>query len=454
MTRNLLGGAAVRAHDFGWRHASRRDPALQGVNLDIAPGQRVLLTGNSGSGKSTLLSALGGVLGDSEEGESRGTLLIDAADTPTVGMVLQDPDSQVIASRIGDDVAFGCENLRAPREEIWPRVERALELVGLELPLNHPTAHLSGGQKQRLALAGVMAMGANLILLDEPTANLDPQGQREVVAAVEQVVAQTGATLIVIEHRHELWLPVVDTILRLSDGQIQEISAAELPGAPLLEPARPERAQAPALISAHDLLTQWGPPRTLRVPSGASTVITGPNGAGKSTLALTLAGLLPPRQGHLELAEELRQGLRTPPHKWRSAALAQRIGLVFQDPEHQFLARTVAEELAIGPKVMKLGDASGRSAELLHRLRLSHLAQANPFTLSGGEKRRLSVATALVAAPKLLVLDEPTFGQDPETFRELVSLLRELSDQGTTILSVTHDPAFIATLGDHRVEVS
>lgn len=454
MTRNLLGGASVQARDFGWRHASRQQPALSGVNLDIAPGQRVLLTGNSGSGKSTLLSALGGVLGDAEEGESCGSLRVDAAETPTVGMVLQDPDSQVISSRIGDDVAFGCESLGVPREEIWPRVEHSLDLVGLDLPLSHPTAHLSGGQKQRLALAGVMAMGANLLLLDEPTANLDPRGQREVIAAVEQVLDRTGATLIVVEHRHDLWLPVVDTILRVDGGQVHQISPAELPGAPTLAPAHPVAATDPSLVAAHDLLTQWGPPRTLRVPAGASTVITGPNGAGKSTLALTLAGLLPPRQGKVKLADELRRGLRTPPHRWRSAALAQRIGMVFQDPEHQFLARTVAEELAIGPKVMKLGDTSERITELLHRLRLTHLAQANPFTLSGGEKRRLSVATALVAAPELLVLDEPTFGQDPETFRELVGLLRELSDRGTTILSVTHDPAFIATLGDHQVEVS
>ncbi|MGP6173568.1 ABC transporter ATP-binding protein [Corynebacterium sp. A21] len=454
MTRNIVRGAGVTARDFGWRHASRTRPALAGINLDIGPGQRVLLSGNSGSGKSTLLAALAGVLGDAEDGERQGTLLIDAVDNPTVGLVLQDPDSQVIASRVGDDVAFGCENLGVPPAEIWPRVRRALEMVGLDLPLDHPTAHLSGGQKQRLALAGVIAMGASLILLDEPTANLDPVGQREVVAAVDRIVNETGATLVIVEHRHEFWLPIVDTVLRLSDGQIQEISPAELSGTPVLEPAHTDLSRAASLMSAHDLVTQWGPPRTLRLPAGASTVITGPNGAGKSTLAMTLAGLLPPRSGTLEVSEELRQGLRNAPHKWRSAALAKRIGMVFQDPEHQFVARTVAEEMAVGPKVMKLSGAGERIAELLERLRLDHLAQANPFTLSGGEKRRLSVATALVAAPKLLILDEPTFGQDPETFKELVLMLRELTAEGVTIVSVTHDQAFINSLGDHHVAVS
>lgn len=450
MTSNLTLGAAVTARGFGWRHASRTGPALAGVDLDIAPGDRILLTGDSGSGKSTLLAALAGVLGDDEDGERQGSLRVDA---PTVGLVLQDPDSQVISSRVGDDVAFGCENIGIDPADIWPRVTRALDLVGLDLPLDHPTAHLSGGQKQRLALAGVIAMGATLILLDEPTANLDPHGEREVVAAVDRVLTETGATLVVVEHRHDLWTPVVDRILRL-DGGIAEIGTADLPGPADLPPAR--SPDGPALLAAHDLVTQFGPPRNLHLPQGASTVITGRNGAGKSTLALTLAGLLPPRSGTLELSGDLRQGLRPPPHRWRSAALARRIGTVFQDPEHQFVARTVAEEMAVGPKVMKLPErpAQRRIDELLERLRLTHLLQANPFTLSGGEKRRLSVATALVAAPTLLILDEPTFGQDPATFRELVLLLRELTDDGVTVASVTHDPGFIAALGDHHVEVA
>lgn len=439
-------GTRVIARNFGYRHASRKNPALQNISFDIAPGERVLLTGASGSGKSTLLAALAGVLGGGEEGESSGELLCDAS---SVGLVLQDPDSQVIASRIGDDVAFGCENMGVPRAEIWPRVEQALEMVGLNLPLSHPTKYLSGGQKQRLALAGVIAMGARLILLDEPTANLDPVGQKEVVAAVNKVVAETGATLIVVEHRHELWLDTIDRIINITDGQ--DLSPADLPTLGHLPPARP--ATSTSLMRGENLLCAWGPARSFSLPVAASTVITGPNGAGKSTLALTIGGLIAPKAGKLELAEQLSQGLKKPPHRWKSAELAQRIGTVFQDPEHQFVARTVRAELEVGPKVMQV-DAAQRIEELLDRLRLRHLENANPYTLSGGEKRRLSVATALVAAPQLLVLDEPTFGQDPETFKELVWMLRELTDNGTTIVSVTHDPDFIAALGDHHIEVS
>ena len=435
--------ALVEARGLGWRHASRIAPALENISLRLERGERVLLTGRSGAGKSTLLAALAGLLGDEEDGEQTGTLTIDG----TVGMVLQDPDSQVIASRVGDDVAFGCENLRIPREEIWPRVRRALDLVGLDLPLDHPTRHLSGGQKQRLALAGVIAMGADLILLDEPTANLDPVGQREVVEAVTAVAAETDATLFVVEHRPQLWVPLMDRFLHLDEDGLHESTAAGLPAPPVLPAARGVAPGTPPLVSARDLQTIWGPPRTLDLPQGASTVITGPNGAGKSTLALTLAGLLDPVGGELTYAEELRQGLRKSPHAWSSRQLAQRVGYVFQDPEHQFVARTVAEEMAVS------GGPQERIDELLHRLRLTHLAEANPFTLSGGEKRRLSVATALVNAPALLVLDEPTFGQDPTTFVELVGMVRELTDRGVTVASITHDELYAHALGDHLVEV-
>lgn len=436
--------ALVEARGLGWRHATRKDPALHDVTLRLERGEKVLLTGHSGAGKSTLLAALAGLLGDADDGDQTGTLTVRG----TVGMVLQDPDSQVIASRIGDDVAFGCENLRVPREEIWPRVRRALDLVGLDLPLDHPTRHLSGGQKQRLALAGVIAMGAELILLDEPTANLDPAGQREVADAVTRVAAETGAALLVVEHRPRLWAPMMDRFLHLDGEGLREITVDELPAPPVLPAARGVAPGTEPLVAARELQTIWGPPRTLDLPTGASTVITGPNGSGKSTLALTLAGLREPLGGVLRYAGSLRQGLTRPPHEWSSRQLADRIGYVFQDPEHQFVARTVAEEMAVS------GGEQARIDELLERLHLTHLAGANPFTLSGGEKRRLSVATALVAAPALLLLDEPTFGQDPVTFAELVGMIRELTDQGVTVASITHDELYIHALGDHLVEVS
>lgn len=438
-----------------WQHAGRTQPAINNVSFSIEHGERILLAGDSGSGKSTLLAALAGVLGGDDEGTLVGELHIDAS---TVGLVLQDPDSQVIASRIGDDVAFGCENLGLERDEIWRRVHAALEMVGLNLDINHPTARLSGGQKQRLALAGVIAMGAEVILLDEPTANLDPEGAADVIAAVAHTVQQTGATLIVIEHNYSEWESVLHRALVLEHGEITydgdigpAIAARRVTGLPQSQPVP---ADAPSALWSTDLVCRFGPPRTLAVPEGASAVITGANGSGKTTWLMTMAGLIPPVSGEIGYAASIHKGLAPNPHKWSSAQLAHRIGYVFQNPEHQFVARSVMEEMRIGPKVMDVDIPKERIGMLLERLRLSHLADANPFTLSGGEKRRLSVATALVTAPSVVLLDEPTFGQDPQTFAELVTMIRELVDSGVTVASITHDELYIAALADAHLQVS
>lgn len=456
----------LAARGFGWQHAGRNRAALKDIELDIGPGERVLLCGDSGSGKSTLLAAFAGVLGGDDEGEQTGELTLyygaghreAPGRTVPVGLVLQDPDAQVIASRVGDDVAFGCENLGVEREEIWRRVRHALDVVGLDVALDHPTQRLSGGQKQRLALAGIIAMGAGLILLDEPTANLDPQGARDVIAAVRDTVVATGATLVVVEHNYSGWEDLLDRAIMLSDGRVSaDSTVAEVAAARAvtgLPEGRPVAAHAPAAMFSRDLVTRFGPPRSYEIPAGASTVVTGPNGSGKTTWLMTMAGLLAPVSGQIGMSEEVARGLPPTPRKWKSRQLAHRIGYVFQNPEHQFVARSVAEELRVGPTVMGEEVPTTRIDELVERLRLGHLLEANPFTLSGGEKRRLSVATALVTAPAVVLLDEPTFGQDPSTFAELVVMLRELVDAGTTIASITHDEMFIAALGDAHIRVT
>ena len=434
----------IRARGLTYQHATRPDPAFSGVNLDVERGERILITGDSGSGKSTLLAVIARLIDDSEDGSRAGTLDVDG----TVGMVLQDPEAQTILSRVGDDVAFGAENFGVPRDEIWRRVEVALDDVGLDVPLDHRTAHLSGGQKQRLALAGVLAMGSDILVLDEPTANLDPHGRDEVINAVDRVCKRTGATLIVVEHRPKHWAHVVDTYYRLDRDGLRRITAEELPDAPSLPPAKDVPSDVQDAVATNKLLTRFGPPRTVRAPEGYSTVITGENGSGKTTLVQVLAGLTPPERGVVEYSETIRQGLTKPSIDWSSKHLASRIGYVFQEPEHQFVTATVREEMALS------GAPQERIDDLLHRLRLDHLVTANPFTLSGGEKRRLSVATALVNAPQLLILDEPTFGQDDRTFVELVGLIREMTDNGVTVISITHDEAFIASLGDHTEHIT
>ena len=495
--------AAVSARGWGWRHAGRTAQAVHGLDLDIAPGERVLLLGPSGAGKSTLLHALAGVLGGEDDADEAGSLLIDGArpqdSRGRAGLMQQDPETQVVLSRLGDDVAFGAENLAVPPRQIWARVHEAIDDVGLaDFPLDHPTSALSGGQKQRLALAGILAMRPGLILLDEPTANLDPAGVLEVRDAVGRCLDKTGATLVVVEHRVSVWKDLVDRIVVLQPGSSSE-PAALLDGPPdaVLEQARDMLAAAgvwvpgyvPAtrartgagtgaqtgaqtgarsetgtgelLLRADDLAVSRERPRrrgfktippvpaqsglSAEVIAGQALTITGPNGAGKSTFALTLAGLLAPVAGKVGAGVGLSNGAGSDPYTWKAQQLISRIGTVFQEPEHQFVTGRVLDELMFGPR--HLGHGEERVDELLERLRLTHLVDANPYTLSGGEKRRLSVATVLAASPKVLVLDEPTFGQDANTWAELASFLSELLDAGTAVVSVTHDQEFSAVLG-------
>ena len=492
--------AAITAQGWGWRHAGRSTPAIQDLDLRIEPGERVLLLGPSGAGKSTLLHALAGVLGDEEDdSDETGSLLIDGLapreQRGRAGLMQQDPETQVVLSRVGDDVAFGAENLAVPRDEVWARVHEALDDVGLRtaagggLALDHPTAALSGGQKQRLALAGILAMRPGLILLDEPTANLDPVGVLEVRDAVQRCLDKTGATLVVVEHRVSVWKDLVDRIVVLQppsagggvllDGPPDQVlteartmlmaAGVWVPGYVPATRARRTTTQevggaesaAQLLLVAQDLAVSREKSRRRRfktippvpvqsgisaqVRAGQALTITGPNGAGKSTFALTLAGLLAPVDGKVSAAVELSEGAGIDPFKWKADQLISRIGTVFQEPEHQFVTGKVLDELMFGPK--HLGHGEERVDELVERLRLTHLVDANPYTLSGGEKRRLSVATVLAAHPKVLVLDEPTFGQDANTWAELASFLSELLDAGTAVVSVTHDEEFSAVLG-------
>ncbi|MFJ4223105.1 ABC transporter ATP-binding protein [Microbacterium sp. NPDC089695] len=477
--------AALTAHGWGWRYATRHRWAVRDIDLRIEPGERVLLLGASGSGKSTLLQGFGGVLGGADEGETLGALLVDGR-SPTeargrVGMVLQDPDTQTILARVGDDVAFGCENLGVPREEIWSRVRQALDAVELDVALDRSTAALSGGQKQRLALAGVLAMRPGAILLDEPTANLDPGGVEDVRDAVAAALDATGATLVVIEHRIDVWLPLVNRVIVLgaeaegtvvlADGSPDEVLGARgaelaasgvwVPGHPPRVPAPPVSAPGDELVTAHGLevgrrrgLAVAGP-FDLDVRAGEVLGVTGPNGAGKSTLGLTLAGLIPAEHGRVEAHPLLAGDAGSDPMRWSSRALLTRIGTVLQTPEHQLLAKTVREELAVGPRALRLppDEIAARTDDLLDRLRLRALAEANPYTLSGGEKRRLTVAAALATRPRMLVLDEPTFGQDAVTWAELVALIAALRDDGTAVVAISHDDAVLSALHARRIEV-
>lgn len=501
----LVRPARIEARGFSWRHAGRKDPALSGLDLVIEPGEKVLIAGASGSGKSTLLHALVGLL-DDEAGHRGGELLVDGAPpdprSGRAGLVLQDPDAQAVLSRLGDDIAFGLENQRWPVERIWPRVRQVKDLVGLGQQLDHPTEALSGGQKQRLALAGVLAYAPGLVVLDEPTANIDPVGVPRLRDAVLDSCRETGATLVLVEHRIGAWAEHMDRLIVLGpdgvladgspEGVLQDaglrpvldaagvwypgrssavlVEADGMPGTPAGAGKCQEGTAAPeVLLEAEDLAvarTLHGPPAatgiSLRLRAGHAVALIGANGSGKSTAALTLAGFLPPRGGTVRAHPALlrHRAVQPPrgrkarrrrdspdPAQWPAVDLVARIGYVFQEPEHQFLATTVRDELALGLRRTGAGHEAETVDRLLEELRLTRLAQAHPLTLSGGEKRRLSVACMLATSPPVLVLDEPTFGQDARTWDALIGLIRARLEEGCAVLTVSHDHAFARALG-------
>lgn len=445
-------GVAVRAVE--WRptfgepvSAADAGSLVEPISFSIQPGERVLLRGPSGAGKSTLLVALAGV----GEAEFDGELTLDGCapheQRTRTGLVLQDPFAQAVMSRVGDDIAFGLENLVVPAGEMPARIAEALGAVGLASSdsaadwLNRPTDQLSGGERQRLALAGVLAMRPSLLLLDEPTASLDPQGARLVRDAVARAVADFNLTLIVVDHTPGFWADVVDREIVMGNPRrnVDSGSGAAHRG----KPGSPVAPAAP-LLAARSLAVGYPGGRVVQnnlnfeVARGSILAITGPNGSGKSALALTLGGLIPAVAGELDTAGALD--------------IAGAVGCVFQAPEHQFVGHTVRADIAAG--VRKLPDAATQVDAALREFQLENLADRNPFALSGGEKRRLSIADAVVMRPKILILDEPTTGLDDNAWRDLVVSLTRLRDDGHAIVIVTHDERFVEATADCRLELT
>ncbi|MFC7945007.1 ABC transporter ATP-binding protein [Microbacterium oxydans] len=516
----------LSVRDLSLTHADAAHPSPRDVTFDIDAGEVVLLLGPSGSGKSTLTLALNGLIPHALPTAMIGTVEaggIDTASAPTatlstrVAMVFQDPDAQIVTGSVYDEVAFGPENLRLPLDVVESRVEEALRRVGLWERRTVNPDHLSGGGRQRLAIAGALAMGSPLIVLDEPTANLDAQGIDDVYAALAEVVAAGDRAILLVEHnldaamsfvtrtivldregrvafdgpadeiirenadelvRMGVWLPAATlTALRLR-GQGFTLDplplsppelAVALEGQPVSslsssQTTSSSRTTSSASTTKSDATTRVEPiirARGLTVrrrraeilhsvdldlAPGSLTAIVGANGAGKTTLIQALAGVVPPPRGQVSV-DGIDPGTASP------RDLAARIGFVFQNPEHQFIAPTVFDELAHGLRLRHVPDAeiTARVDEMLTRFGLEHKTDVHPFLLSGGEKRRLSVGTALITRPRVLALDEPTFGQDRARAAELLDLLQELRADGTTILIVTHDLQLVAEHASHVV---
>jgi len=477
----------VVARDLTITYRGADRPALREVSVEAAAGSVLLVVGPSGSGKSTFGLALAGVVTREWGAALQGTLAIDGLDVrsyppavlaATVGLVLQDPGSQLVMERVEDEVAFGLENLGWPAERMRTRVPEVIAQAGLGGLERRRSNRLSGGQQQRLALASSLAPQPRCLVLDEPTANLDPPGAAALFDRLRLLKAARTATIVLIEHHVEDAWPLADLVLALDrDGTVidvgppgevlarsrERMSAAEtwLPGDGESEvPFRPVVAGPTAVsVSAQDLW--FGYERAapvlcgvdLTVGAGERLALVGANGSGKSTLGRLLVGLLRPDRGSVRLfGDDSRRPDGDDPWRLPAAVLARRAGYVFQDPESGFLTDRVGDEVMLG---LSDEERAGVPA-LMERLALplESFAERSPYRLSGGEARRLSLACTLVRASSLLVLDEPTFGQDRRGYEGLLAILAEHVECGVALVAATHDRRFVSDVATRVVTVA
>jgi len=477
-------GRPVRlaARDLTIAYPAARAPALNGVSLEVPPGACLLVVGPSGSGKSTLALAVAGLVPREVPASFGGSLTVDGIETrafepaalaAAVGVVFQDPESQLVMERVEDDVAFGLENRAWPLSRMRSRVSEAMAQAGLTGLEYRRTNRLSGGQQQRVALAGALAPEPGCLVLDEPTANLDPDGARALFERLAEIRSARGATIVLIEHHVDEAWALADLVLAL-DGDGAQIDAGEpaavlarsgeriakagawLPGergrgvAATPGPGRTRAASSRPVVAAEHVGFAYEPgapvlrDASLVVEAAERVALLGANGSGKSTLARLLVGLLRPDAGHVRLAG--RDPARMPP-----AVLARRAAYVFQDPERGFLADRVADEVVLGLSPAERQAAPG----LMHRLGLplEEFGERSPYRLSGGEKRRLSLACALVRSPELLVLDEPTYGQDRHGVEGLTGILDDHVERGAALVLASHDRAFVDRVATRVVRV-
>ena len=498
-----MTSAAIQFQDFSFKYKEATEPALRNITFQVEPGEILLVMGRSGCGKSTLALALNGAVPHLIEGEATGDLVVAGLSTLRhsvpemthhVGMVFQDPEVQLFALTVEDEVAMSLESYGVPRQEMRERVTWAMTVCGLTgMELNAP-AKLSGGQKQRVAIAAVLARDTDVLAFDEPTGNLDPVGSRAVYETIRRICDDRGRTIVIVEHDLAPVIDLVHRVVVLEDGQVaaqgeprdmlratdllrrsgvkvpiatqfglrlQERRFVSYPRTPItLEeaiapvrsrrghkqaPSRPPTTPAPAaqgqpVIEFQNVSHQYDTGQkaldgiNLRLYPGEFVAICGMNGAGKTTLALHVMGLLKPGAGKVIVAG---QDTRT-----RTVAeMARTVGLIFQNPNHQLFKDTVAGELAFGPA--NIGwDAARIAAEtkrVMALVGLSGLDQADPESLSIGQKQRVAVASVLVMQPQILLLDEPTTGQDQRTLEPFMELVAELNRQGMTVLMITHD---------------
>ncbi|QGP93863.1 Putative HMP/thiamine import ATP-binding protein YkoD [Neomoorella glycerini] len=483
-----------QSENLTYYYPDRERPALQRMNLSIEEGEFLLVTGGSGSGKSTLARALAGLIPDFYGGRIGGKVYFQGRDmgqmarrqlAREVGMVFQDPEKQLVMTSVEAEVAFGLENLGLPQAEMSRRVAEVLSFLDLAEARGEFTNHLSGGQKQKLALAAVLAMQPQVLVLDEPTSQLDPVAAEEFLNLIKRLNEEMGLTIILIEQRLERCFHLADRVVFMEDGQIKYEGAPEelarwavqrdipfvppvarffaragSPSIPItvkegrrllrssfkvrtpvpLQPVAGENPGGPLLTMDKVWFTYPNGREALQdiswqVNAGEVVAVLGNNGAGKSTLLKTMAGLLKPGRGRVQLMGRDLSG--------RGRPAAGRVAYLSQNPNDYLFQDTVEEELLFTLKNCGLPD-DGVVDDLLEKLALQRCRRVNPRDLSSGERQRVALASVLVTRPRLLVLDEPTRGMDYWLKDELGEMLTGLSREGVSVVLVTHDVEFAA----------
>lgn len=432
--------ALARVEGLSFAYPGVAAPALDAISLELGDAEVVALLGPSGSGKSTLLRALAGLVPHFHGGRFAGRVEIDGRDTRTtspatlagtIATVFQDPEDQVLMAVAANEVAFGLENVGVPSATIWPRVAGALEAMDATHLHDRRTAELSGGELQRVCLSSALALRPRLLLLDEPTSQLDPDGAELLLAEVRE----SGGTVVLSEQRTERALVLADRVLFMEEGRLL-LDAPRDEALDWLAAERPHYLPAPTaedepgepgatVLRLRDLAFAYRPGVSvldgagLEVGRGEVVVLEGPNGSGKTTLAKIAAGLLQPDAGTVQ-----REG---------------RAGLLLQDP-----GRYLVRETALGETALAVGGDETRAAAALARVGLGWAAERHPRDLSSGERERLGLAAVAVAEPDLLVLDEPTRGVDPDRKAALAEWLFDYAAGGRGVLVATHDRTFPA----------
>ncbi|MDR0882194.1 MAG: ATP-binding cassette domain-containing protein [Candidatus Adiutrix sp.] len=446
----------LRLENVGYRHAHADRPALAELHLELAPGRILLLTGASGSGKSTLLSILSGLVPHYFKGDLSGQVRLDGEEPSQmsladwglrVGLMLQNPEAQFLAASVAEEVALTlrCRGITGPRAS--GLVEEALDRFGLAAIRDRSVFQLSEGQKQKVVLAGLTAWRPKLLLLDEPTANLDPDSIADLGATLA-ALKTSGLSLVIADHRLSWLSGLVDQVLVLEEGRValsgdwgslraegrrERLHLRSLEPSPPLEAGLDERATEPG-VALDRLSFAWPGQETLfhdfsaRLPYGRVTVLTGPSGRGKTTLARLLAGLEKPADGQIRWDGET------------AASAGELCQVVLQNADHQLYMPSLRAEVGL-----TLAISHGRrpvdaeAVAVLAEFGLSGLAERHPQSLSGGEKQRLVVAAGLAAPARLLILDEPTSGLDGHSLLLMAGEIKKAAQRGLAVLVITHD---------------